>query len=133
MADGQYALHQGLLQHLKSGTKIKEHFGNPPRICEAWENPEKPYLYFGKHKVKAWSSTTFDGQEHLIEICIISEAKISDAKRLISVLYDRIHDADFQIPGNAMVEINFSHCETEHDAEKGFKSTMVFKALTVSD
>jgi len=135
-ADASWPLQAGLLQHLNSCLSLKKHLGKPPRIFEeSQKTGEFPELLLGDTSSKSWSSATFDGQEHEINFHLwTSDGGSALAKKIAGCVIDRLHDADFPVPGHALVDLQFSSSETRYLQEKGvFHTKMAFKALTVSD
>ncbi|HXV73159.1 MAG TPA: DUF3168 domain-containing protein, partial [Sphingomonadales bacterium] len=82
-----------------------------------------------------WSSATFDGQEHRLTFDLwTGQGGSAEAKKVAGCIIDRLHDADFPVPGHALVDLQFSSSETRYLEEEGlFLTHLVFTALTVSD
>ncbi len=135
-ADASWPLQQGVLNHLKSCKSLADHLGKPPRIFDQTGKTGKfPELVMGDSTAKVWSSATFDGQEHDLNFQLwTAEGGSETAKKLAGLVIDRLHDADFPVPGHALVDLQFSSSETRYLEEKGaFQTRLSFKALTVSD
>ena len=135
-ADATWPLQQGLLFHLKADTKLNKHLGQPMRLYDQVEKPEGfPYLVMGDSQTSAWSSATFDGQEHEITMHLwTNDGGSAAAKEIAGAVIDRLHDADFTVAGHALVDMQFASSETRYKEEQGrFHCRLVFKALTVSD
>lgn len=135
-ADASWPLQQGILKHLKTSKSLQDHLGKPPRIFDQTEKRGiYPELLMGNSKAKAWSSATFDGQEHDLTFHLwTAEEGSAGAKKIAGSIIDRLHDADFPVPGHALVDMQFSSSETRYLEDKGlFHCRLVFKALTVSD
>ena len=135
-ADATWPLQQGVLKHLKAGKSLKKHLGDPPRIADrnAGEGAF-PRLVIGDSQARAWASATFDGQEH--ELCFelwTSGGGSAESKEIAGVIIDRLHNADFPVPGHALVDLQFADSETRYLEERGaFHCRLRFRALTVSD
>lgn len=135
-ADASWPLEQGLLHHLKNCLSIKKHLGNPPRVITQGEKSGNfPELVMGDSTAKAWSSATFDGQEHRLTFDLwTSGGGSAEAKKVAGAVIDRLHDADFPVPGHALVDLQFASSETRYLEEEGvFLTRLAFTALTVSD
>jgi len=135
-ADASWPLQKGILLHLKSCKLLKQHLGNPPRILEQTEKARVyPKLVLGDSFAKAWSSATFEGQEHDLRLNLwTADGGSAAAKKIAGAVIDRLHDADFKVKGHALVDLQFASSETRYLEEKGlFHTHLAFKALTVSD
>ena len=135
-ADATWPLQKGLLGHLRSDLSVKKHLGKTMRIYDQQERGEGyPYLALGDSHTKAWSSATFDGQEHDITLHLwISDGGSAASKEIAGAVIDRLHNADFPIPGHALVDMQFASSETRYQEDRGlFHCRLTFKALTVSD
>lgn len=135
-ADATWPLQKGLLEHLKSDLSLKKHLSDPARIYDQQEKGEGyPKLTLGDSLAKAWSSATFDGQEHEITLHLwTSEGGSRASKEVAGLVIDRLHNADFPVPGHALVDLQFASSETRYKEEQGlFHCRLAFKALTVSD
>jgi len=93
----------------------------------------------GPNQTKGWRSHAFDGQEHRIRLIAYNRDGGSDmARKLVNATIGELHDADFPVPGHALVDLQFEFSETRYiqkpDEQEGvFETKMEFKALTVSD
>lgn len=134
--DATFALHRGLVGHLKKGREVRRHLGDPPRIFDSPANKEVvPRLEFGECRARAWSSATFDGQEHDIVFNLYTgEGGAAASKEAAGAIIDRLHAADFPVPGHALVDLQFESSETRfHGGGEGAHCRLAFRALTVSD
>ena len=135
-ADATWPLQQGLFCHLKSDVSLKKHLGHPMRLYDQTEKRGGyPHLVLGDSQTKAWSSATFDGQEHDTTLHLwTNDGGSAASKEVAGAVIDRLHDADFPIAGHALVDMQFSSSETRYMEEEGrFYCRLTFKALTVSD
>ena len=84
---------------------------------------------------RAWSSATFDGQEHELAFDLwTSGGGSAESKEIAGAIIDRLHNADFPVTGHALVDLQFSNSETRYLQEKGvFQCHLRFRALTVND
>ena len=135
-ADASWPLQKGILLHLKSCKSLKQHLGDHPRIFDQTEKTGVfPELLLGDSFAKAWSSATFEGQEHDLRLNLwTADGGSAAAKKIAGAVIDRLHDADFKVKGHALVDLQFASSETRYLEESGlFHCHLAFKALTVSD
>ena len=108
-ADATWPLQQGILQHLKSDLSLKSHFGEPAKILDQNDKSAGyPSLVLGNSQARAWSSATFDGQEHELAFDLwTSKGGSAESKELAGAVIDRLHNADFPVTGHALVDMQF--------------------------
>lgn len=134
--DASWPLQQAILDRLKSSKAICTHLGMPPAILDQGEAGEGyPFLRLGASRAKAWHSATFDGQEHEIIMHLWNRDGGSNrSKEMAAALVDELHDADFPVPGHALVDLQFDSSETRFsEPEAAYHCQLTFKGLTVSD
>ena len=92
-------------------------------------------MVVGDSKATVWSSATFDGQEHILTFHLWTDKGGSTrSKEIAGAVIDRLHNADFPIPGHALVDMQFESSETRYKEESDlFHCRLTFKGLTVSD
>ena len=143
--DATWPLQQGLLKYLEQDLSLKKHLGKNVKIFDQNEIPGKnsqssdkagfPKVILGDNFSKAWSSATFEGQEHDLTLHLwTNEGGSPASKKIAGVIIDRLHNADFPVPGHALVDLQFASSETRYREDLGrFHCRLQFKALTVSD
>lgn len=134
--DATWPLEKSLVEYLKADPAVRASLGTPPKIYDQTGTPEcYPHLSLGDSVTRSWASATFDGQEHdLILDLSTAEGGSGESKRIAGAIIDALHDADFPVPGHALVDLQFESSETRYIEERGlFHCRLRFKALTVSD
>ena len=142
-ADATWPLQQGLVKHLEQDLSLKKHFNNTLKILDQHEcacegraaGAGFPQVILGDNFAKAWSSATFEGQEHELTLHLWTNDGGSPAsKQIAGIIIDRLHNADFPVSGHALVDLQFASSETRYREDLGrFHCCLQFKALTVSD
>ncbi|WP_150006814.1 tail completion protein gp17 [Iodidimonas nitroreducens] len=130
-ADASWGLHRALVKALEGDQKIKAvaDIKGPDR------GATKPAtITMGAGTSHAWHSATFDGEEHRLILELKADEQQLSIRALAALVIERLHDADFPIPGHALIELQFECSETYAADKNGITSCrMFFKALTVSD
>ena len=134
--DASWPLQQAITARLGDSDKLREFLGSPPRLFDLPRpDAETPNLVFGDSTCRAWRSATFDGQEHEIALHLWSPRSGSGRTREIaSLIIGLLHDADLDLPGHALVDLQFESSETRLAADNAtFHCRIEFRGLTVSD
>ena len=135
--DASLPLHRGLVAHLQADLSLKRHLGEPPRILgrPPAGGDAVPCLAFGDFESRAWRSAAFDGQEHDITLHLFTgEGGAERSKEAAGTIIDRLHNADFRLPGHALVDLQFESSETRFaEGLSAWHCKLRFKALTVAD
>ena len=134
--DASWPLQRSVHATLIACETLQPFLGDPPRIfLRPGKEAAFPNVSFGDSRSKAWSSATFDGQEHQMVLDIWSDQDAEvDIKQIAALVIERLHNADLPIPGHALVDLQFESSETRHWQEKHLEHCRLeFSALTVSD
>lgn len=135
--DASRPLQCAIIDTLKNTAALCARLGGPGRVFDrapAAETSPLPRLVYGGGGTRAWHSATFDGQEHEISLDLYSGPGQAPVRDLSAAVIERLHDADFPLPGHALIELEFECSETRCDpATAREHCRLVFKALTVSD
>ena len=108
MSAAAWAMQKALYAVLSANAGLKTEIGDPPRIHDD-PPPDAvfPYIVLNESRAAPLAGVD-DAIEHNIRIEIISRhAGRREVKRLIDVLYDALHDADFAVEGHHLVNIRF--------------------------
>jgi Protein of unknown function (DUF3168) len=77
-----------------------------------------PYVTIGETTIADWSSKSFDGQAHALTLHIWSRARgRKEAKEIMALLYDTLHDAALVVEGQELVNLRFDFGQTLLDAD----------------
>ena len=88
-------------------------------------------IILGDTKARTYNSAAFKGQEHEITLHIYSPNSV---RKISGAVINLLHDADLEVLGHLLVEMQFEWSETRFLKEsKSYHCLMVFKALTVED
>jgi len=100
-ADATWPLQQGLVKYLEQDLSLKKHLGKTPKIFDQQEIAKEsakagcPRVVLGDNFSKAWSSATFEGQEHDLTLHLwTNEGGSRASKEIAGVIIDRLHNAD---------------------------------------
>lgn len=89
---------------------------------------------YGDGAARSWHSATFDGQEHDIGIELWVDETVWPAREVAACFIDALHNADLQLNGHALVDLQFEQSETRTCEQRGQTHCILrFRALTVVD
>lgn len=134
--DASWPLHRAVIKQLKGDTALKALVGEKLIIRDQDQaTVSYPHIKIGDSFTNAWQSATFDGQEHEFSLHLWSrEGGSEKSKEIASAVINLLHNADFPIPGHALVDLQFESAETRYRKDKGAYHCLIrFKGLTVSD
>ncbi|MFZ5610177.1 MAG: DUF3168 domain-containing protein [Pseudomonadota bacterium] len=91
-----------------------------------------PYATLGPATVRDWSSKSFSGEEHRFDVHLWSAAPgHGEAKELMALAYDALHEAALTLPGHALVSLRFEFGQILREAAGPLHhAIMRFRALT---
>lgn len=134
--DASWQFATAVLKHLTGEIRIEEHRGSQvPVYDEPADEQESPKILLGDSFSRSWHGTTFDGQEHDLTLHVWTiEGGSLGSKKISSQIINRLHNADFSIPGHALVDLQFESSETRYRRDKQqYHCRLAFRGLTVSD
>ncbi|MGE0409796.1 MAG: DUF3168 domain-containing protein [Amphiplicatus sp.] len=130
-----WALQKAVYAHLVADAGLKALLGDPPRL---FDDPPPdavfPYALLGETHAAAIAGLD-GGIEHDLRIQIFSRyAGRREVKRVIDVLYDALHEADFAVEGATLVNCRFvfSDIFRRREAET-YQGVARFRAATISN
>lgn len=99
------------------------------------KRPAEPYLILSRHITTAWSSAAFDGQEHEFELKLFTKSGDADpGEKIAAAIISHLDNADFDIPGHALLDYQFESSVTRYiEATRSYSTTLYFTGLTVRD
>jgi hypothetical protein len=134
--DAALKLHRQVISNLENNTDLQLEMGGQFQLFDQSDKTNIcPRIVLGDTKSFAWHSATFDGQEHELLLIVWSKKGGGDkAKSISSAVMGVLHNADFPIEGNALVDLQFEKSETRYMENLNlYQTIMYFKALTVAD
>lgn len=115
---------------------IREKLRNHPAVPSISVHVEKsasmhiPAIHLYQAVTRPWHSATFDGEEHELIFAVEESANSSCMK---DIMINRLHDADINIPGHALIELVWMKTEQADKTDPSRSCHIWFKARTVSD
>ncbi len=106
-----------------------------PDLAPLWaEWPGSSGLSLASLESKPWSSATFFGERHRLELRLRSrsDAASAGAERL-DVLIDWLDDIQLPMSGHALIDFHFANARTEAGVDDGSVCLISFDALTLAD
>ncbi|MEM8935287.1 MAG: DUF3168 domain-containing protein [Pseudomonadota bacterium] len=108
MTQAMFELQRAVYQHLASDALLQAEVGAPARIYD--DPPDGaifPYITLGEARASAWAGVS-GGFEHDLKLYAFSRyAGRKEVKRILSAVYDALHDAAFSVTGHSLVNIRF--------------------------
>lgn len=126
-------LQKAVFAALASDVALVAALGGEPRIHDhAPASVPFPYLTFGRVSVHDWSTATEEGSEHVFTIHVWSRAKgKSEAVAIMEVVHRRLHDADLDLDGHALVNLRAETQDIRFDDDHGvYHGAVLFRAVT---
>ena len=108
MTSAQWELQKAVYQALRADAGLKAEIGDPARIFDD-PPPEAPYPYLTIGEARASDYKGLDGGlEHDLKLYAFSRyAGRREVKRILSAVYDALHDAALTLSGHDLVNIRF--------------------------
>lgn len=122
------------MQHAQSALRsaIQSYVVNDPKIAEILCSSGDG-VKFEDNKSWPWHSATFDGLRHKFSLrSKFKKGEEDRADALCERLIHRLHNADLELEGHALVDLSFAHSETAIRGED-VSCEVEFDALTISD
>ena len=89
-------------------------------------------IILGDTRSRGWKSATSTGQDH--EITLHIHGLGPTVRKISSAIVALLHDADLEIPGHTLTDLQFQWSETRFLKEsKSYHCLMAFKGITVAD
>ncbi|WP_411819702.1 DUF3168 domain-containing protein [Hyphococcus formosus] len=108
MMVASWDLQKAIYQHLRNDDAIKAELGTPARI---YDDPPPgavfPYLTLGETRASDWKGVD-GGVEHELKLYVFSRyAGRREVKRILSAVYDALHETALTLPDHELVNLRF--------------------------
>ena len=130
--DGNWALQEAIFARLAADAGVKALIGDPARVYD--DPPDTaifPYAVIGEGRISDWAGVE-GGIEHTVRIASYSRySGRTEAKQIISAVYDALHDATLLVAGRSLVNMRFVFADIfrKQDGET-FEGVMRYRAIT---
>lgn len=132
MSNAQWELQKAVYQTLRGDTALKAEIGDPARIFDD-PPPEAvfPYLTLGEARASGWKGVE-GGVEHDIKLYAFSRyAGRREVKRILSAVYDALHDTALTLSGHDLVNIRFVFADAFRRSDgETYQGVARFRAVT---
>ena len=110
MSKAGWPLQKAIFAALSADSTLALLIGDPPRI---YDDPpgtaQLPYVQIGDGSESDWGTGTDDGAEHQLSIHVWSRAGgRMEARAVLSVIYDALHEAALSLDSNRLVNLRFA-------------------------
>ncbi|WP_375203644.1 DUF3168 domain-containing protein [Hyphococcus sp.] len=134
MTDAQWELQKAVYLTLRADAGVKAEVGDPARIFDD-PPPEAlfPYLTLGEARASDWKGVE-GGLEHDLRLYVFSRyAGRREVKRILSAVYDALHDAALTLSGHDLINIRFVFADAfrRNDGET-YQGVARFRAVTMA-
>ena len=127
------ALHQALLEHLRSDTGLAPLLGDPPRVYDTPPaEPVWPLVVFGRAETRPWGGLDGEGLEHLLTLTCLSRFDgAEEAKAIVAALRARLHNAAPALSGWRLVNLRVTYGDVFRAADGvTFHGVLRLRAVT---
>ncbi len=132
MTNAQWELQKAVYQALAADAAIKAEVGEPARI---FDDPPPdalfPYLTLGEARATDWKGVD-GGLEHDLRLYVFSRyAGRREVKRILSAVYDALHEAALTLSGHDLVNIRFVFADAFRRTDgETYQGVARFRAVT---
>ena len=132
MTNAQWELQKAVYQTLSADAAIKAEVGDPARI---FDDPPPdavfPYLTLGEARASDWKGVE-GGLEHDLRLYVFSRyAGRREVKRILSAVYDALHDAALTLSGHDLIHIRFVFADAFRRTDgETYQGVARFRAVT---
>lgn len=134
MTNAQWELQKAVYQTLSADAAIKAAVGDPARI---FDDPPPdalfPYLTLGEARASDWKGVE-GGLEHDLRLYVFSRyAGRREVKRILSAVYDALHEAALTLAGHDLVNIRFVFADAFRRTDgETYQGVARFRAVTMA-
>ena len=132
MTNAQWELQKAVYQTLRADAAIKADIGDPARIFDdPPSNALYPYLTLGEARASGWKGVE-GGLEHDIKLYVFSRyAGRREVKRILSAVYDALHDVGLTLTGHDLINIRFVFADAFRRTDgETYQGVARFRAVT---
>ncbi len=132
MSAAIWNLQKAIYAHLTADAGVGVELGNPARI---YDDPPTdspfPYLTLGEARANDWNGVD-GGVVHDLKLYIFSRyAGRQELKRIMAVVYDALHEADFPIEGHLLINMRYVFGDSfRRQNDDIYQGVMRFRAVT---
>ncbi|MAW80217.1 MAG: hypothetical protein CMI63_08255 [Parvularcula sp.] len=134
MTNAQWELQKAVYQTLSADAAIKAAVGDPARI---FDDPPPdalfPYLTLGEARASDWKGVE-GGLEHDLRLYVFSRyAGRREVKRILSAVYDALHEAALTLSGHDLINIRFVFADAFRRTDgETYQGVARFRAVTMA-
>lgn len=134
MTNAQWELQKAVYQTLSVDAAIKAAVGDPARI---FDDPPPdalfPYLMLGEARASDWKGVE-GGLEHDLRLYVFSRyAGRREVKRILSAVYDALHEAALTLSGHDLINIRFVFADAFRRTDgETYQGVARFRAVTMA-
>ena len=134
MTNAQWELQKAVYQTLSADAAIKAAVGDPARI---FDDPPPdalfPYLTLGEARASDWKGVE-GGLEHDLRLYVFSRyAGRREVKRILSAVYDALHEAALTLTGHDLINIRFVFADAFRRTDgETYQGVARFRAVTMA-
>ncbi|MEL6364676.1 MAG: DUF3168 domain-containing protein [Pseudomonadota bacterium] len=132
MSDASWAVQSAVYAQLRADARVQATIGDPARIFDAPpETAVFPYLTIGETRVSDYPGLA-GGFEHDLRLYAYSQyAGRREVKRIMSAVYDAIHETAFDVPGFRLVNMRYVFADVLRRREPDtYQGVMRYRAVT---
>lgn len=114
---------------------LRQRIRSHPVLAPLWaEWPGSAGLSLASLESRPWSSATFSGERHRLELRLRSRPQTpADTLAQVNVLIRHLDDVQLPISGHALIDFHFATARTEASPDDGADCLICFDALTLAD
>lgn len=127
-----WALQKSIVSTLSSSPDLQSVLGSQGIYDDTPQNASFPYLTLGQSTSLDWSTSTEDGQEHLVTLHVWSRGNgKKEAYSIINLVRDILNKTDLELEDHYLVNLVHEFSEARMDqANRAFHGVVRFRAVT---
>jgi hypothetical protein len=114
---------------------VRKSIHKHPDLSHLWgEWPGSSGLSLAFLESSPWSSATFQGERHQLELCLhTTPAATPPGPSQVDLLIEHLDNLQLSLTGHALIEFRFATARTEARGSDGSACRIRFDALTLAD